>query len=258
MFQLTKWYLDLVTNSGDVLVGYSVECRLGAAGFRYASLLHAPLDAAAAERTTLRGARAPALDGNRLRWHVPRLRLDGAWEEVGRPLQQTLLDGPQGRIDWHCHFPRARVTARFEDSILAGMGYAEQLRVTCPPWELPFRSLRWGRHLSDEHEVVWIEWGQGFDRRWIWLDGREEPGAQLETRGISGLSGGHTLQFEDRRVVRDRRVLETVGRMLPGLLQERLGPLAGMRERKWLTRSALRRQDTILDRGWTLHEEVDW
>jgi hypothetical protein len=106
MFEMTKWYLDLVTDLGNVLVGHSVDCRLGAAGFRYASLLHVTPEVASTERSTLRGARAPRLEA--------------------------------------------------------------------------------------------------------------------------------------------------------GLLQDRLGPLAGMRQQKWLTRGSLRQQDAVIDRGWTLHEAVHW
>ncbi len=258
MFELTKWYLDLVTDCGSVLVGYSVHCRLGPAGFRYASLLHAPPDEPATERTTLRGARAPVLEGDILRWHVPRLRFDGAWQRLDAPLAQILLDEERGRIEWHCHLPRARVTVRFGDEIIAGMGYAEQLRVTCPPWQLPFRTLRWGRYLSPEQSLVWIEWTGGHDRRWVWLDGRAEPGARPEAQGISGLSDRRALQFEDHTVVRDRRVLETATRILPSAMQDQIGPLAGMREQKWLARSVLTQDDVIVDRGWTVHEEVHW
>ena len=258
MFEMVKWYLDLVTDLGSVLVGYSVHCRLGPAGFRYASLLHAPPDQPVIERTTLRGATAPKLEDDRLRWRVPRLRFDGAWQRLGAPFAHTLLDAEPGRIEWHCHLPRARVTARFGDTIVAGMGYAEQLRVTCPPWQLPFRTLRWGRFLSARRDLVWIEWARDLERRWIWLDGRAEPAATLDERGISGLSNRQTLTFEDRRVVRDRRVLDTAGRILPSAMQDQMGPLAGMREQKWLTKTALSQDGIIVDRGWTLHEEVRW
>jgi hypothetical protein len=258
MFELVKWYLDLVTDCGSVLVGYSVHCRLGPAGFRYASLLHAAPDAPAIERTTLPGARAPVLEGDTLRWHVPRLRFDGAWQRLGPPLAQTLLDEERGRIEWHCHLPRARATARFGDEIIAGMGYAEELRVTCPPWQLPFRTLRWGRYHSPERGLVWIEWKGELERRWIWFDGRAEPGATLGEQGISGLSDRRALQCEDPRALRDRQVLETLTRILPSAMQEQIGPLGGMRERKWVARSVLTQDGVAVDRGWTVHEEVRW
>ena len=257
MFQLTKWYLDLVTDRGSVLVGYSVHCRLGPAGFRYASMLHAPPDQPPIERTTLRGARAPELEGDVLRWQVPRLRFDGRWERLGAPLAQTLLDDERGRIEWHCHLPRARVTVRYGDTIIAGMGYAEELRLTCPPWQLPFRTLRWGRFLSARQSLVWIEWAGELSRRWTWLDNRPEPGAAIGEQGVHGLSDQRTLRFEDQRVVRDRRLIESLTRILPSAMEDQIGPLAGLREQKWLAKSVLS-QNGEEDHGWTLHEEVRW
>jgi hypothetical protein len=40
-------------------------------------------------------------------------------------------------------------------------------------------------------------------------------------------------------------------------MQLQMGPLAGMREQKWLSQSVLTR-DGEDERGWTLHEEVRW
>jgi len=257
MFEMVKWYLDLVTDCGAVLVGYSVHCRLGPAGFRYASLLYAPPDEPARERTTLRGARPPKLDGDILRWQVPRLHFDGSWQRLDAALAQTLLDDERGTIEWHCHLPRARVTARFEDRILTGVGYAEQLRLTCPPWQLPFRTLRWGRYLSDRQSAVWIEWAGETARRWVWLDGRQEAEARISEQGVTGFSGPRTLRFEGQRVVRDRQVMDAMTRVLPSVMHLQMGPLAGMREQKWLSQSLLTR-DGEDERGWTLHEEVRW
>ncbi len=258
MFELDKWYLDLVTDRGTALIGYAVECRVGPASIRYASLLHASPDSPAVERTTRRDARSPVHEGNLLRWNVPALGFEGCWERIGAPVGQTLLHTARGRIEWHCHLPRARVTARFESAAMVGLGYAERLHITVPLWQLPFRTLRWGRYVSDRRGLVWIEWTDGLERRWIWSDDDAQPATRLHADGVSGLSGPSELRFEDRRIVRDRQVLDSVGRLLPAAIRDRVGPLAGMREQKWLSRSSLRHEDMVTDRGWTIHEEVRW
>jgi hypothetical protein len=258
MFELVKWYLDLVTDLGTAVIGYSVDCRLGAGSFRYASLLHSPPDQPASERTTLLGARFPVPEGDLLRWQVPAFRFDAAWQRTGVPLEQTLLDAEPGRIEWYCRQPRALVTARLDDTVLTGLGYAERLRMTVPPWQLPFRTLRWGRYVSARHEIVWIEWEHDLGRRWLWLDGREEPNARLDHDRIVGLSERRELALDDRRVLRDSRVLTSLGQILPDSIRARVGPLAGMREQKWLAESELRQDGVAVDRGWALHEEVRW
>jgi len=258
MFELDKWYLDVVTEAGAVLIGYAIHCRFGAASFRYASLLQSAPDQPATDRATLRGTTFPLLEGDHLRWHLPRLRFDGSWHRLGAPVEQTLLDDERGRIEWRCLLPRARVTARLDDTIISGMGYAERLHVTLPLWQLPFSTLRWGRYATTERGLVWIEWSDGLERRWAWSGGREEPSARVEGSGVAGLADGGELRFEDRRVLRDWQVLESAGRILPDALRTRLGPIARLREQKWLSRGTLRQGDRIVDHGWAIHEEVRW
>lgn len=258
MFELDKWYLDLVTDRGAATIGYAGVCRVGPTSVRFASLLHASPESPAIERTTLRGVRFPVHDGDLLRWNIPALRFEGCWEPIGAPISQQLLNTERGCVEWHCHVSRARVTSQIEGAAQIGLGYAERLHITLPLWRLPFRTLRWGRYLSDRHGLVWIEWADGLERRWIWSDDRAEPAARLDANGVSGLPSHGELRFEDRRVVRDRRVLESVGRVLPPAIRDRFGPLAGMREQKWLSRSLLLHEDMVADRGWTIHEEVRW
>ena len=40
----------------------------------------------------------------------------------------------------------------------SGLGYAERLVLTIPPWKLPIETLRWGRFLSPSDWIVWIDW----------------------------------------------------------------------------------------------------
>jgi hypothetical protein len=69
-----------------------------------------------------------------------------------------LVNGPDGLINWTCHMPRAQATVQFHGEKIAGLGYVESLTLSIPPSKLPFRTLRWGRHLSDRHWLVWIGW----------------------------------------------------------------------------------------------------
>ena len=258
MFELTKWYLDLVTDQGTAVVAYMATCRLGTMAFSYASVLVAPPGMPAVEDSTGGRVDPPQRVGERLRWQSEALGFQGEWSPLGPAIQQTLLDGPEGGIHWTCHLPRSRAHARLGERDLEGLGYVERLRLTLPPWRLPFRSLRWGRHLSLEHSLVWIDWARGTDRRWVWLDARPEPAAELTPAGVWGLSDGQSLRLHPPAVLRDRRVLERLGRALPEWLRARLGPLAGMREQKWLARSEIENDGTPCDAGWAIYEEVTW
>ena len=59
-----------------------------------------------------------------------------------------------GSIVWTCLQPGSRVNISLGDRQLAGLGYAECLSVTLPPWRLPLSELRWGRFVSAEHSLA--------------------------------------------------------------------------------------------------------
>jgi hypothetical protein len=126
------------------------------------------------------------------------------------------------------------------DARLEGLGYLERLRLTVRPWKLPFRTLHWGRHLSAEHSLVWIDWRGGEERCWVWLDGVEQAGAAVQDDGVTGLADGAELRWNGGRDLRDRRLL------------------ARWHEHKRLSPSAITMRGRPLDHGWTVHEVVTW
>ena len=84
-------------------------------------------------------------------------------------------------VDWHCVLPRGPVSA----GAFNGLGYAEHLRLTIPPWRLPIRTLRWGRFLSPRNSLVWIDWQGGFTSRTLFLNGRPAVAVALDDEAIA-------------------------------------------------------------------------
>jgi len=240
------------------VIGYAARIRSGPLSAAYASCLLSSPDRAPTDDTALRGARLPELDGRTLRWDCPALALAGEWSGDSPAIVRTLLDTGAGVLTWECLLPRARARLRLAGREIAGYGYAERLRLTLSPGELPFDTLRWGRHVSDRHSVVWIEWEGATGFRSVWLDGAEQPEARPIPAGVTGLCDGRALRFEGSRTLRDRPVLGAVGKALPEFARRLAGPLGAMRERKLLDRSSVMEGDTPLDRGWSIHEEVQW
>jgi hypothetical protein len=258
MFHLDKWYLEVITEQGAVAIVYVARLDWGRIRVRYASTLLSTVSEPPRETATVRGVRTPRLADGILTWEHAALRVSGRWSRDEPPIQRTLASGPSGVIQWTCHMPRARAIVQCGDVAFAGHGYVESLRLTIPPSELPFRTLRWGHHASDRHSVVWIDWIGRDARRWVWLDGREQPDVMVTDSGLSGLGGGDALQLSDSRDVLDRRVLAALGRVVPVLGRHLVGPLADMHEHKILSRSAIVRAGQAADHGWTLHEVVTW
>jgi len=256
VFSLVKWYLDLVADDGSAAIGYSARLRWGAIRLGYGSVFLSHPGRAPDEIGTIRGGRAPWLSGETLKWSHRSLAVVGEWTPVASGFEATLLRTEVGRIHWHCLIPRGRATLTWRDRTVSGWGYAERLELTIPPHRLPFRSLRWGRHLSPNHAAVWIVLDGDCPSSHIWMDGDERPDARLTERGAS-LGRGLALELGETRSLRDRFVGRWLAKALPALRQ-RLGPLAGMREVKELSRSSIVQAGAALDQGWTIHERVTW
>lgn len=257
MFELDKWYLDLVTPDGSAAVLYSARLRWGALRVGYAGRI-VSRDGRTEDTSTVMEVTAPLFDGSELTWSNRQLGVAGVWRRQAPPIERTLTLTDRGSVDWHCHLPLAQVRLTLDDRALTGLGYAERLRLSILPWQLPFRRLRWGRHTSASHSVVWIEWDDGRAGRWIWHNGAERTGATLTDHRVAGLSGGAELTFGPDVTVRDHRLLPALAERLPEVVQRAAGPLAALHERKWLAPSAVNVPRSAPDPGWTLHEEVTW
>ena len=255
MFRLHKWYLDVVTDTGDVLILYAGTVEWGRIAFDYASVLQYR-DGVTRDVQSVRRVAQPRLQADAVTWRSGPLRVEGQWIRDAPEIQRTLVNGPDGLINWTCHMPRAQATVQFHEEKIAGLGYVESLTLTIPPSKLPFRTLRWGRHLSDRHWIVWIGWTGCGDRLWIWMDGEEQPAAALVDGAPSRLDGGARLRLSSARDVRDRNVLESLTGLPAAMTPRIAGSLAGLHEHKQVSRSSLVIADHAIDHGWALHEVV--
>ena len=258
MFLLDKWYLDVVTDGGDVAILYAARLRWGAFRVAYASAIEDHEAGTHREARTIRGVEPAGRDARELTWRNKALVVDGRWERGARPIRRTLASTPHGEIRWSCHVPRGRASVRIGGCTYDGSGYAERLRLTIPPWKLPFDTLLWGRHVSDRHSVVWIEWRGAECRSWVWLDGRDQPDAVVTDAGVSGLADGAELCAGNGRDVVDRGVLAAFTDLLPGFAHRVGEALGTMHERKRVERSTIVRAGQPVDEGWTVRELVTW
>lgn len=258
-FSVDKWYVDLVTGDGTAVVGYVLTVRWLGIDLRMASRLVVERAGRRDERSALGETGGPAVADGRLSWTSEALGLRATWQALDAPMARTLLASPAGSIEWSCVVPRARATAVIATAHYEGLGYAEHLRLTLPPWALPFRRLQWGRHLSDRHAVVWIDWDDGRALRDVWLDGERQPSARLDASGLAGLSDGRGLRWDDHRDLTRRSVGDAIADAAPALAAHVAGRLAGMREHKQLSPSMLvDAAGRPLDAGWSIHEVVTW
>ena len=258
MLNLSKWYLDVVTDEGTVLVAYALSIKWAALRVEGASFLLADPGSEPRERRVWSHVRAPSQNGDSLRFCHEDLRIDGEWRRSASAIDASLLDDESGRLSWACAAPCADATVRLDGRTLVGKGYAECLTMTQMPWTLPLRHLRWGRFTGESHSAVWIAWRGGPPRQWVWLDGVPQPTAEADDSGVAGLSGGQDLRLAPIRDICDRRSLRALFSHAPALESGLAGPLRNLRDAKRLARGTLVRDGATVDQGWTIHEVVTW
>jgi hypothetical protein len=198
------------------------------------------------------------VEGDVLTWRSDPLRLTGSWQRESVPIEATLLETAGGAIRWSCWMPRGRARVEWGGATHEGRGYVEALRLTVPPSRLPFRTLRWGRHVGDRHAAVWIAWEGASTQQWCWLDGALHPGAGLTASGVD-LGDGVAVRFRESRSLIERTPTAGLASLLPQLARRLVGEIGGMREHRLLSRSTLvSAAGDADDSGWTIHEEVTW
>lgn len=253
-FSLKKWYMDVVDERGEVFISYAAELRWNRLSLSYHGFLRGSPDGGITSRNRFRTAPMPALAGSTLRWRAP--GIEGEWRGAAAPIQEVLLEAQEGRIDWQCVLPRAEVDIRVGKDSLRGLGYAECIEMTLPPWELPIHELRWGRFLSSGHQIVWIQWLGPVPKLLIHHNGVRHDQGEIDETGIS--FGNTHLIFSESLRLRSGALMSTVLARAPWIRQ--LLPLSILRldERKWRSRGRLAQEDQAAEEGWAIHESVRW
>jgi hypothetical protein len=256
MFSLSKWYCDCVSDEGAAVIGYWARMRWGPLSLPYAATLHKPVGEHPRERYMMRRCAAPTIEDDELRWDCERLGLRGVWTAGMPAIERVLLETAEGSITWHCNTPcgRARIDLAGAGQV-SGLGYAERLSVSVRPWRLPFEELRWGRFLSADDAVTWIEWRGRESRRWVFHNGRELEGATVGAERIELPVDSGTIELRDAVVLREGRLVSTALRAIPAAGLWLPGGIKNASETKWLARGTLT-TGTRCSSGWAIHEIV--
>jgi hypothetical protein len=183
------------------------------------------------------------------------LKISGTWQAICSPFQRTVYEERGGSIAWNCIQPASRVRMSIGERELAGLGYAECLTVTLPSWRLPIRRLRWGRFVSGEHALAWVDWQGPYSTQFAVLDGREcclisASESEVVTAEVS-------LKIEPGDSLRAGQLNSTVLSSAPGLKRLFPASLFNIREQKWKSRGTLAHSGRT-SHGWVIHEVVDW
>ena len=178
-FSLVKWYMDCVTEEGEAAIVYLADLKWRGINAHIGSVLTAGKDEAPVTRTSLSRYELES-SAELISVSHPKLKIKGSWERDAEPFRRTMYEKKSGGVYWDCVQLRSRVNVSIGNRLLKGLGYAECLSVTVPPWELPLRELRWGRFVSENHSLAWVDWRGSHSCNVAVLDSRE-----VELRTVS-------------------------------------------------------------------------
>lgn len=252
-FSLVKWYMDCVTERGDAAILYCADLHWRGVHLTYSSVLTVHGDSTESH-SSMAGFQLSSSD-RQILVEIPRLEVSGSWKADAAPVQRTVYENASGSVEWNCLQPRSLVTLKVGGREYAGLGYAECLTVTLPPWQLPMRQLRWGRFVSAEKSLAWVDWQGDYMTSFAIHNGRA-----CETLSISdtevAIPGG-TLRMKESFPLRAGRLGTTVLPGAPALGKLLPRSLRTIEEQKWRSRGVWKAQDGS-SHGWVIHEVVHW
>lgn len=254
MFVLSKWYLDLTTDAGEVLIGHTGYFRWPSIYLNCSSVSRSSPGGSTIQSTSLRFNPEPVAGDRGVAWSHPALHVTGEWTPDSASLGETIYASIEGVVEWHCLMPRARVRT---DQGLMGLGYVEHLWITVAPWKLPIDKLRWGRFLTDTMFVVWMDWLGPYHRRLVFRNGRKEHVRHMEDHRIE-FEDGAVLRLQPARVLRSGPIGRTALQSIPGVHADCPARLLAIHETKWLSEGHYEASGEATQKGWALHKRALW
>ena len=258
-FLISKWYMDCVADDGTAFIGYNAKLQWKSLSIDYSSTLRQSGSEPAAVQTTIAGSSYPVETDGTITWRSDKLKTSGTWTSRSEPIEKTILECDAGAIRWRCVAPRADATVTFDggDSI-SGLGYCEHISISIPPWQMPIDELRWGRFLTQDSSVVWIDLKGSLPVTMVFEDGVLDDRAVVADDQVQLDEGTRTLKFDESRTLRSGSIIATALSSVP-LLSTLLSSNGLMLdETKWCSRGVLSGGGAAEQTGWAIHEVVRW
>ena len=256
-FLLTKWYLDCVAENGDAAIVYIANLRWNKLSMHYASLLTV-LEDRVHSASSLRKGSFPQLDRDTTTVSLDHLGIEGAWRGLRAPVERIVFESQHGSVIWRCHQPRAQVDLKLQGKTrMMGLGYVECLTLSVLPWKLPLEELHWGRFLSEQDALVWIDWRGPHQWRTVLHNGEEREVQSLTQSEVISASTGMRLDLDRGMVLRSGQLGETVFAGISRLATLLPHTMLSIDECKWRSRGVLQTGSAVTS-GWAIHEVVRW
>jgi hypothetical protein len=258
-FLISKWYMDCVAEDGAVFIGYAARMRWRSLSFNYASTLRQVGDQPASVQTSIAKSAFPVQQETSIQWRSDSLKTTGTWTPISTPIEQTILTSDVGSVEWRCLAPLAHATITSDDgAVMTGLGYCEHILISISPWQMPIDELRWGRFLSRNVQIVWIDLRGPETLTFVFENGRRVETAVVTDDAVYLGDEGGTLTFSESRVLRAGPIAGTALSSAPLIANLLTSSGLMIDETKWCSRGTLDRGGGDTESGWAIHEVVRW
>jgi hypothetical protein len=259
-FHLSKWFLDFISEKGEVMIFYAAKLVWHGLKASYTSWLSYSPQSGVNSKSRFYGITMPIVKEKLITWSDSRFGVSGTWTSNAEMVSARLYDSPEGFLDWMCFQPASEVKLTIGNRKLIGKGYAEQLILTVPPWKIPMNELRWGRFVAPDNYLVWIDLKGKEDLQWLWVNGEEVTDCEISDYQIN-VPGKKMVLSLDRAVELESEkkifsVVEKVLRYLPGFKKSMPLNFLMADEVKWLSNCQLHCSGNMVDSGKAIHELV--
>jgi hypothetical protein len=252
-FSLKKWYLDAADNQGNAFIGYWISLRwraLSLSGYQY--LWHPHGQGVIVHAEFKRRPEPVWLDPHHLVWQSKNLK--SSWQSTEDSIGTTIPLG-KGEVNWQCFQPKAKANIELPQFSFSGWGYTECININVPVWNLPFKTLYWGRSHSQNHYLVWIIL-EGLTRlNMVWLDGKPDNNLVICETRISG--SNFNLELGENTPLRKGQLISTVFKPFENIIKLFPPRTFLMDERKWYNQGLLK-TGNVCENAITIYEKVTW
>lgn len=255
-FSLEKWYVDCTDDVRTAIVYWTAVRWRGLSITWHSVDVYAPA-ATTLHHHSLARVAAPARSGvdGWIRWNSDAIRCSAECEPLQSPFYAR-LHSDDGAVDWHCEAAAAHARIDVNGSRpVIGLGYAERLRLTVPPWHLKIDDLRWGRWVAADgtHNMVWIDWRGLHPLTMAFADGMPRHAPVVSDSDVA--AGELSLSLEDRQTLVARELGEIINPIRP-LAAVVPQSLLRAGEVKWRSRGIAAGFVGGTCEGWAIHEVV--
>jgi len=258
-FSIAKWYMDCIDPEGNTFIGYAAILSWGKLVLKYSSQLIYTSENGLIEKNSLRKTEFPQLKNGLLNWNLAYTKTKANWKSLDRAIETKLLESENGNIDWYCAQPKAKAEVlSLNNSLFKGFGYTEKLTMNTKPWELPIDEIRWGRFLSENHSMIWINWTGPKSLNLVYINGILIQDAIVKDFEISSISENIELTLSNSVTLRKGSLISTALSRFPKLKKIFPEKILATFECKWRSAGTLKINKVETGPGWAIHEIVKW